>query len=121
MSAPYLAGRLQLSCFYFGGGVAPFVYRSPTMSGTGGFMGFEHANNTLAYFGEVGILWAVTPMFTLGAAVNETFVNVSGMPPAAQALDITLALRFYLSVDNRSTGGSSEFKGWRYPFGNPIH
>lgn len=118
--AAYPIVRVQLSTLFFGAGATPLAYTRS--SGTAGIDSFTLINGGLAYFGEVGVLWPVTPEFSMGVSGAASFLNgPSGLSPAP-VYDGTFFMRFYVGAigENGPSSGrtSNEFKGWRYPFGH---
>ena len=115
----YVMLRMQASLFYIGGGYSPYVMSSVGQSP--GINGLTRDSTASAYMGEAGVLWAVTPKFSLGAGANVQFVSANGAvsPMTYEALGF---MRFYFGFIGGSgpSGRSNEFQGWRYPFGNPI-
>ncbi len=110
--APYPEIRIQLSKAFGGIGVTPIE-----LSQQQGAYHFKHA---LAYMGEVGLLWAVTPKFSLGAVGSAQVVSSAGTLSPAPILEAVALLRFYFGTAGNGGGsenGSVEFHGWRYPFG----
>jgi hypothetical protein len=113
--ALYPAARLQFDVLYFGGGVTPLLWRRASTSS--GLSGFTYASGALGYFGEAGLLWSLTPTFTVGlnAALQSSSGGTQSSPKSA--VDGTISFRFYFSVFSKDKQSSGEYEGWRYPFG----
>ncbi|MCM2276595.1 MAG: hypothetical protein NDJ89_00785 [Oligoflexia bacterium] len=119
--AAYPVARLQISRLYVAGGMTPFVWRR--MGASAGFDAISAVSSALATYGEVGILWPVTPDFSLGLAGTAQYVSSGGTRSPSPAVDLAMTMRFYLNWGKRggdsggASSGSNEFQGWRYPFG----
>jgi hypothetical protein len=113
--ALYPAARLQLNVLYLGAGVTPLLWRRASASS--GLSGFTFASGSLGYFGEAGLLWSLTPTFTVG--LNAALQSSSGSTQASpkSAIDGTISFRFYFNVFSKDGHSSGEYEGWRYPFG----
>lgn len=117
----YPTARLQISRIYVAGGATPWVYGR---SGSGlGFDQLIRTSSSLAFFGEVGLLWPIVPDFSLGVSSSMTWI--SGGASTSTLIDGAFLMRFYLGSIGNGTGAamgasspSNEFRGWRYPFGN---
>jgi len=119
--APYPVFRLQMSKIYVGAGLTPFVFKrfqtNPGVDTIGSLTG-------LATMGQVGLLFAITPKFSIAFQVDSQFVSVGGNVSPGPVIDVGAVLRFYFAASGKGGGGSSdssnEFKGWRYPFGREL-
>jgi hypothetical protein len=121
VNAPYGSARLQLSLLYFGAGVAPIVQRR--IATRAGLSNLNVVDSTLAYLGEAGFLWSVTPKFSLALSTTMEFVSSSGTLSPAPIIAVGAAMRIYFGFSGPGAGraqSSNEFKGWRYPFGIPM-
>lgn len=117
LHVPYPVVRVQFSLLYFGVGYTPFVfYEQDALS----VISPRRAIGGRGMFGEVGFLWSITPNFSLAASSSLQFLKrgtTDGFSPAP-AMDLLLAMRFYWGFSSgHGSKNSSEFKGWRYPFG----
>ncbi len=119
--AAYPMVRLQLSKIYLGLGATPFLWKH---SGIETGLPLDNATGSIAAIGEAGLLWAVTPEFSLGLGAAGQWFSTGGSLGPAPFLDLTASMRFYFgsagkwgSGESVSKSGSNEFKGWRYPFG----
>lgn len=113
----YPTVRLQLSRLWLGVGYSPltFVRAQPT----GGAGDFLPAENGSALTFDAGVLFPITPFFSVGGSGGlQSFTSSSG---TGTAFDVGLFLRFYMAFINGEKRNSGEFKGWRYPFGNSIN
>jgi hypothetical protein len=110
--APYPMLRIQLGQIFTSFGATRWVYtQSPGPV-------FQLHLPSVAYVAEVGLLWAVTPKFSLGAVTATQFVNNRGVVSPAPVIEISALLRFYFgTIKDSNRKGSIEFEGWRYPFG----
>ena len=118
---PYPTFRVQMTIFYFGLGMAPV---SLTRSADGfGYSSLSTQTSNLAVMGEVGALWGVTPRFSFafhGAAHGLWSYSTYAwtLQPSWEA---TLSMRIYWGFFELGRSSkdrdSSEYKGWRYPFG----
>ena len=120
--APFVTARLQMSMIFASLGIAPVIWQRDSSSP--GFDNFSRAPGAYSYVGEAGFLWAVTPLFSLGASASGQFVSTAGIVAPSPILSATAILRFYFgfskSGGSASSRSSNEFKGWRYPFGNEL-
>ncbi len=120
---PYLVARLQLSIFYVEGGYGPFVWRR--IEPSAGFGELDHVPSAFAYLAEAGVLWPITPKFSLGAALDLQWINQSGMNSPSPIIEAVGLMRFYFgfssSQSSQGRQNSSEWKGWRYPFGHEMN
>jgi hypothetical protein len=111
----YPAVRVQVSRVYIAGGVSPFVYRGTSLSD------FKPVSSALAYYGEAGFLFPVTPRFSFGLGATAEWVSVNGAPSPSPVLQGLALMRIYWGVGQTGGSGSgptsNEFHGWRYPFG----
>jgi hypothetical protein len=115
--APYPAFRLQFWMVYATIGISPFVWRRS--EGGQGFENFGLARNTLAYLGETGLLYAATPKFSMGVALNLQFFSSQGVLDSQPAVSGHFVMRFYFSFlglgqDGPAAANPLEYSGWRY-------
>jgi len=115
--APYPAFRVQFWMLYATAGLTPFVWRRS--QGGPGLDNYSQAQNTLAYLGEVGALYAATPKFSMGGALNFQWFSSSGVFDAQPSVSLTFVMRFYFSIfgigqDGPTQGDPLEYRGWRY-------
>lgn len=119
--------KIQLSLITLAFGASPLIWTRT--ANNWGLDGLQYPGNAMAYFAEVGFIYAWTRTFSIGAAVTSQWVGSLGfftgpfgpMP----ALDGQIYMRFYLWKQNIGAGTSNkgneitpnEYKGWRYPFG----
>ena len=113
--APYGAFRIQFLSAYATLGITPFVWRRSMQ--TSGVDNFSQAPNTLAYLGELGVLYSATPKFSLGAALNLQWFTVSGSSNAQPAASLNFVMRFYFNLFNIGNDGPGsatplEYSGW---------
>lgn len=118
MIAPYFIARLQASRLFVGAGFAPMVWRRA--ADDSGIADASRATGTMNFCAEGGVLWPITPDLSLGATAGAQFGLNSGTRSPDPAWDIGAMMRFYFGVSDPSGVGSrsSEFTGWRYPFGD---
>ncbi len=115
--APYLLARIQVMALYVSGGISPLMYKR--FSGAPGLIdGLTPATGALGLMGEAGLLWSVTPRFSLGAAAAAQWVTVNGSASPAPIINILGSMRFYYGFSNESGSGGRrtplEYEGWRY-------
>jgi hypothetical protein len=107
---------------YVGIGVSPIIWRR--VMDNAALSNFSRASTTYAALLESGLLWALTPEFSLGTSVGTQWVYSNGTLGPKPALDAMGLMRFYFGfTDGSGSGGSrssNEFKGWRYPFGREL-
>ncbi len=116
MFSPYPTFRIQFGRIYVGAGFTPFIFSSNSVTS------LSSATGGLGFMGESGILWPITPKFSLGLCGGAQFVSYSGGMSPAPAIDAGLLMRFYLSASSdhgRARQMNQDFHGWRYPLGNP--
>jgi len=123
IQAPYLIARLQLSRIFVGVGLAPWVWRRVGRSP--GLDSFSRAEGSRAFLGEGGVLWPVTPQFSLGVSGAAQFITTEGTLAPRPAAELTVLMRVYFGFSKSNVSGavrdsSNEFRGWRYPFGNEL-
>lgn len=120
LHVPYAVLRLQITKIFVGVGYAPMVWKR--VSDTTGIDNFNRLTDGKSIMGEAGLLWSVTPKFSLGAAAGMQMVSASGVNGPRPAFDLTALMRFYFGFmgDGKSSRGSNEFMGWRYPFGQEM-
>ena len=114
---PYPAIRAQFWMAYASVGFAPFVFRR-SQNGAG-VDNFSEAPSTFGYLGEVGLLYAATPKFSMGAGFTLQWFSSGGVVDSQPAASLNFVMRFYFSLfgvgqDGPAKGGSSEYQGWRY-------
>jgi hypothetical protein len=113
--APYGVLRLQFLSAYASVGLTPFVWRR-SMNSPGIDM-FSQVPNTLAYIGELGVLYSATPKFSLGGSFAMQWFSVGGVLSTQPAATFNVVLRFYFSLFGHDPDGSGkplEYEGWRY-------
>ena len=120
MNTPFPVLRLQISRLYFGAGYTTMVYRSVGQSTD--YFGVQRASSASATYVEGGLLWPITPKFSLAASLAMTSFTQGGAVSPSPVYDANINMRFYwgFSKGDGSKSGSNEFKGWRYPFGREI-
>ncbi len=112
----YPTVRLQLSRVWFGAGYSPLTL--VRMQETGGLDNFKEPTNGNALCFDAGVLFPITPFFSVGGSgAVQTF---TGGGATAGAFDIGFFLRFYMGFITGEKRNSGEFKGWRYPFGREL-
>ncbi|MDR3606601.1 MAG: hypothetical protein P4M08_04375 [Oligoflexia bacterium] len=113
----YPALRLQITRLYFTGGYTPWVWQS---QGSGTSASAARAVGSSSVLAEAGLLWPITPEFSLGAFGNAQFVkNPDGNGPSP-AMSAGVLMRFHFGYYGDNSGGghkSNEYDGFRYPFG----
>jgi hypothetical protein len=112
--AAYPELRLQLSRLYFSVGATPFIWQSLDYSGANSSLG--RVQGATSYLGEAGLLFPVTPKFSFGASASVEYVHTSSVSSPNPIASANAFMRFYFGFGDGSHN-SSEFKGWRYPFG----
>jgi hypothetical protein len=111
--------RLQLSRLYFSAGGTPFVMRG--LSSSAGNYGLTRVNNAISYLGEVGILYPVTPKFSFGTSLSAEYVHVDESWSPKPLASANFFMRFYFGFgEGGGSRNSTEFRGWRYPFGRDF-
>jgi hypothetical protein len=108
--AAYPELRLQLSRLYFTFGASPFVMKSG--SGTS----LSRVTDATSYLGEVGVLFPITPKVSFGLSAAAEYVHENSVSSPNPIASGNAFLRFYFGFGDGSHN-SSEFHGWRYPFG----
>jgi hypothetical protein len=114
---PYLTARVQLMMLYGSVGLAPLIWRRGELGP--GIDNLGLASSTLAYFAEVGALYAATPKFSMGGALNFQFFSNAGILSMSPATSLTFVMRFYFNIfdigsDSAGVGAPLEYEGWRY-------
>jgi hypothetical protein len=117
--AAYPAFRLQLSRLYFSAGATPFVWKSLTYNGTSS--SFSRSVGGIAYLGEAGLLFPVTPRFSFGTSVSVESVHTSAGSGPSPIGSANFFMRFYYGFGSETQTKSNEFHGWRYPFGRDLY
>ncbi|MCC7441984.1 MAG: hypothetical protein IT285_10135 [Bdellovibrionales bacterium] len=120
LNVPYPMFRLELSRFYFGGGVATWAF---TKQGSLAGLGYDSNTGAISYAAEAGVLWKVVPYFHLAVEGAMEYVsppNATELSPRP-AMTFALQMRFFTGL-SPTTGEDSkkEYDGWRYPFGIEI-
>jgi hypothetical protein len=110
--AAYPEIRLQLSRLYFSFGATPFVMKSLDYNGTSA--GLQRVSGASSYLGEVGILF---PKVSFGLSASAEYVHENSFSSPSPIASANAFLRFYFGFGDGSHN-SSEFHGWRYPFGD---
>lgn len=118
--APYPIVRLQISRLYVGAGLTPIVFRQAGSSL--GFDQFSMVSGSIGFMCEGGLLWPVTPFFSLAAVGAAQYITTSGTVSPGPVLEALGMMRFYFGYSHTADEviSSGEFRGWRYPFGNEI-
>jgi hypothetical protein len=118
--ALYPALRIQITRLYFTAGYTPLVWSNNAAAGsTASATSYGRAAGATAILGEAGILWPITPEFSLGAATDLQFVkSVDGSGPTP-AMSASILMRFHFGYYGGSgvDHNSNEWKGFRYPLG----
>lgn len=115
---PYLEIRAQLWMLYFSGGVAPWVWRRT--QNTFGLDNYSLASGSMSYLFEAGILYPLTPRFSMGVTAVIQYFDTNGVLDPAPAVSLNFAMRFHFSLfgiggdSPHEAGGSLEYTGWRY-------
>lgn len=118
---PAAVVRIQLSRLFFGGGVAPLVWRRVDPSA--GINHLDRVTSVISYYGEAGILWPVTSDFSLGLGADLQQNIGTGAAGSKLSYRAGALMRFYFSIgggtgaSGSGSKGSNEYQGWRYPFG----
>jgi hypothetical protein len=112
--AAYPVLRLQISRIFISAGATPLVWQSLDYNGVS--YGIQRAVGAMSYLGEAGILFPITPKFSFGASATAEYVKQNSVSSPSPIGSANLLMRFYFDFDNGSHQ-SSEFRGWRYPFG----
>jgi hypothetical protein len=111
-NALYPALRIQLAVLYFGGGATLLNFAD---KGDGNF---RLDSSALSLYAEGGVLWAVTPLFSLGGFGAIQMPSSAGA--TASSIELGAILRFYFWAGGGGGKSSGEYHGWRYPFGREI-
>ncbi len=118
LATPFFVARLQYSFFYLSGGVSPFVYSRAVEGGSPfGFDGFIRNPGNVAVLAEAGILYGMTPKYSLGLSLTPRVFYKEGAWLLNPSSSIRLVMRFYWGLPNRggsSSDSSFEYDGWRY-------
>jgi hypothetical protein len=112
--AVYPVLRLQISRLYFSLGATPFVMRSLDYNGVSS--GLSRITDATSYLGEVGVLFPITPKVSFGLSATAEYVHENSVSSPNPIGSANAFLRFYFGFGDGSHN-SSEFYGWRYPFG----
>lgn len=118
MLTPYPVVRLQAARLFLTAGASPLVYKTTPASSS-----FTPSTGSIAVLGELGLLWPITPEFSLGLVAGGEAVSTGGTLSPKPAAELTILMRFYFKLfgiggDGNGSGRSSiEWNGWRYPFG----
>jgi hypothetical protein len=117
----YPALRIQITRLYFTGGYTPFIWQNNAAAGTtASATSFGRAAGATGILGEAGILWPITPEFSLGAAGNLQFIKSDAGSGPNPAMAAAVLMRFHFGYYDKGSGdgtNSNEWKGFRYPFG----
>jgi hypothetical protein len=116
--AVYPVLRLQLSRLFLSVGATPLVYRGDTINGVS--TSLTSVSGAISYLGEAGLLMPVTPKFSFGASGSGEWVDSGSTLSPKPILAANFFMRFYFDFGSGETMNSSEFKGWRYPFGRDF-
>ena len=116
--AAYPEIRLQLSRLYFSFGATPFVMKSLDYNGTSSSL--SRISDATSYLGEAGILFPITPKVSFGLSAAAEYVHENSVSSPNPIASANAFLRFYFGFGDGSHN-SSEFHGWRYPFGRDSH
>ncbi len=122
LQAMYPMLRLALPGLFLSAGATPFAWRKDTSAGQDGWI---RTTNSIAYLGEAGIEYGLSPEASLLAVATGQAVSTSGSTSPKPCFDVTAQIRIYF-LPSQNEGGassgpsSSDFlEGWRYPFGIP--
>ncbi len=110
--------RIQLSVLYFSLGFTPWVWK--TLSSSLGPSDIHRAPGATAALGEIGLLWALTPLFSLNLSGATQWVHSPAGNSPWPTYEVLGSMRFYFGFSSSHSRSSNEFKGWRYPFGNSL-
>jgi len=117
--AVYPVLRLQLSRLFLSAGYSPIVWRGETLNGSSSAL--TEVSGASSYLAEAGTLFPITPKFSFGASLSGEWVHADPSWSPRPIMAGNFFMRFYFGFG--SGGGSSnstEFRGWRYPFGRDF-
>lgn len=119
LTVPYPTLRFAAPIFWVGFGVGPFVWKRNESSS--GINGYQLQNGAIAYMGETGFEFLLTPEASLCAYGGLQVVSQGGNLSPKPAMDVGINLRVYFftrrGTGSSSSGSPADFKGHRYPFG----
>lgn len=111
------AVRLQASRVFLTFAYSPYVFGPSNSSPTG----LGRALQSTALLGEMGMLFPITPKFSFGASGSYETIKRNGISGPDPALAGNFFMRFNFGFGSEEASRpSSEFKGWRYPFGREL-
>jgi hypothetical protein len=111
--------RLQVSRAFVGVGLTPLVWRR--VGDAPGLDSYLPPPEPFAIMAEAGVLWPVVPIFSLGVLGSAEWIRSHDVVSPSPDLQVTVLLRFYFGFWRTPATASNEFRGWRYPFGNPLN
>jgi len=115
LNIPYGMFRIQISKLFVGAGYSNFIYRQSNNLPEA--MTLTQLQGATATVLEGGILFPITPLFSMGG--KGSLESITGGGGTTSSTTIAFLLRFYFSI-SQDQGSSSEYKGWRYPFGREM-
>lgn len=127
IQVPYPIVRLSSGNTFLSLGVSPWVWARSRPDLSVDFYG--RSERSLAFLGEVGYLWAITPAVGLIAAAATQFIRTDGEFSPKPAVDLTAAFRFnFAGPSNFDTErrrywegeDPSAYPGFRYPYGSEL-
>jgi hypothetical protein len=116
--AAYPVLRLQVTRLFLSAGVTPLVWRGETLNGV--TTSLSQVSSALSYLGEAGLLLPVTPKFSFGISGSGEWVSVGSSSSPRPIMSGNFFMRFYFDFGSGEYHNSSEFHGWRYPFGRDL-
>ncbi len=122
LQAIYPMLRLALPGLFLSAGATPYAWRKDTGAGRDGW---NRLSGSIAYLGEAGIEYGLSPEASLLAVATGQAVNTSGTTSPKPCFDVTAQIRIYFLPSQNEKGTDSGvsakdyLEGWRYPFGIP--
>jgi hypothetical protein len=116
--AAYPVLRLQMSRLFFSVGATPLVWKGETLNGVS--TSLTTVSGTISYLGEAGLLMPITPKFSFGASGSGEWVDSSSTLSPKPIISGNFFMRFNFGIGSGEFHDSSEFRGWRYPFGRDM-
>lgn len=118
LMAAYPVLRLQITRLFFSGGYTPYVWRGETLNGSSSSLSL--VTGARAAYGEAGLLAPITPKFSFGFSASSEWITDNHSSSPGPVLAGNIYLRFHFGIGTGEEHESSEFKGWRYPFGRDL-
>lgn len=104
--------RIEFWRLFAGVGYSPWVWKDVSFK--------KLQLNALTY--EGGFLFPITPEIDFGLqAAMQTLKPKSGGGPEAKTLEYGAFFRLNFGLSSQNATARRKYKGWRYPFGNPLN